>query len=61
MITKVRRRRTIVEQLFHTVACANAREASTNPLTVLHYDPDFEVAATVLEFEHRWVAARGVL
>jgi predicted nucleic acid-binding protein len=35
--------------------------ASTNQLTVLHYDADFEVAATVLDFEHRWVAVRGVL
>jgi predicted nucleic acid-binding protein len=35
--------------------------AGVNQLTVLHYDVDFEVAATVLEFEQRWVAARGTL
>jgi predicted nucleic acid-binding protein len=35
--------------------------AGVNQLTVLHYDADFEVAATVLEFEQRWVATRGTL
>lgn len=35
--------------------------ASVHRLTVLHYDADFEVAATVLEFEQRWVAVRGAL
>lgn len=28
-------------------------------LTVVHYDADFETAATVLEFKHRWVLPRG--
>jgi predicted nucleic acid-binding protein len=35
--------------------------AGVNRLTVLHYDADFEIAATVVEFEQRWVAARGTL
>ena len=35
--------------------------AQQNGLVVLHYDSDFEYAATVLDFEHRWVAARGSL
>ncbi|CCG03609.1 PIN domain-containing protein [Blastococcus saxobsidens] len=26
---------------------------------VLHYDSDFEIAAEVLDFEHRWVVPRG--
>jgi predicted nucleic acid-binding protein len=29
--------------------------------TVLHYDADFEIAATVLDFQHQWVVARGSL
>lgn len=28
-------------------------------LTVIHYDADFETAATVLRFQHRWVLPRG--
>lgn len=35
--------------------------AHNHGLTVLHYDADFETAATVLEFEHRWVAPPGSL
>lgn len=30
-------------------------------ITVIHYDADFEVAAEVIEFDHRWVARRGSL
>jgi hypothetical protein len=30
-------------------------------VTVVHYDSDFETAATVLAFEHRWVLPRGTL
>jgi predicted nucleic acid-binding protein len=30
-------------------------------LSVVHYDSDFETAATVLAFEHRWVLPRGTL
>ena len=33
--------------------------AADHSVTVLHYDADFEVAAEVLEFQHRWVLARG--
>lgn len=33
--------------------------ASRHGLTVLHYDSDFETAAEVLDFEHRWVLPRG--
>ncbi|MCW2625503.1 PIN domain-containing protein, partial [Mycobacterium sp.] len=29
--------------------------AAAHNLTVVHYDSDFETAATVLAFEHRWV------
>jgi hypothetical protein len=32
--------------------------AATHRLTVIHYDADFETAATVLTFEHRWVVPR---
>ena len=30
-------------------------------LTLIHYDGDFDIAAEVLPFEHRWVAPRGTL
>jgi hypothetical protein len=33
--------------------------AAAHRLTVVHYDADFETAATVLTFEHRWVQVRG--
>jgi hypothetical protein len=33
--------------------------AATHRLTVIHYDADFETAATVLTFEHRWAVPRG--
>ena len=29
--------------------------------TIVHYDADFEMAAEVLEFEHRWVLPRGTV
>jgi predicted nucleic acid-binding protein len=35
--------------------------AQTHRLTVLHYDADFETAATVLDFDHRWIAEPGTL
>jgi predicted nucleic acid-binding protein len=35
--------------------------AAEHGMTVLHYDGDFEIAAEVLEFEHRWVQPRGTL
>ena len=33
--------------------------AAEHGMTVLHYDSDFEIAAEVLGFEHRWVLPRG--
>lgn len=33
--------------------------AARHGLTVVHYDADFEIAAEVIEFSHRWVAPRG--
>lgn len=33
--------------------------AAQHHTTVLHYDADFEIAAEVLPFEHRWVVPRG--
>ena len=30
-------------------------------MTVLHYDSDFEIAAEILDFEHRWVLPRGTV
>ncbi len=35
--------------------------AEAHRLTVIHYDADFDMAATVLDFEHRWVAQPGTL
>jgi predicted nucleic acid-binding protein len=35
--------------------------AAAHNLTVVHYDSDFETAATVLAFEHRWVLPRSTL
>ncbi|WP_369134054.1 PIN domain-containing protein [Modestobacter sp. I12A-02662] len=33
--------------------------AAEHGMTVLHYDADFEIAAEVLAFTHRWVLPRG--
>jgi predicted nucleic acid-binding protein len=33
--------------------------AATHQLTVVHYDADFDTAATVLTFEHHWVLPPG--
>ncbi|ORV85529.1 twitching motility protein PilT [Mycobacterium interjectum] len=33
--------------------------AAAHQIIVVHYDADFETAATVLEFKHRWVLPRG--
>lgn len=33
--------------------------AAAHRVTVVHYDADFETAATVLRFEHQWVLQRG--
>ena len=35
--------------------------AAEHGMTVLHYDGDFEIAAEVIEFEHRWVVPRGTM
>ena len=35
--------------------------AAEHGMTVLHYDSDFEIAAEVLAFEHRWVLPRGTV
>jgi predicted nucleic acid-binding protein len=33
--------------------------AAAHQLTVIHYDADFDITATVLTFQHRWVLPRG--
>jgi predicted nucleic acid-binding protein len=33
--------------------------AAQHGMTIVHYDADFEIAAEVLQFEHRWVLPRG--
>jgi predicted nucleic acid-binding protein len=33
--------------------------AAQHGVTIVHYDADFEIAAKVLAFEHRWVLPRG--
>ena len=33
--------------------------AAEHRMPVVHYDADFEIAAEVLPFEHRWVLPRG--
>jgi len=35
--------------------------AADHHLTLVHYDADFDTAATVLEFQHQWVLPRGSL
>ncbi|BBY53928.1 PIN domain-containing protein [Mycobacterium koreense] len=35
--------------------------AADHRVTVIHYDGDFETAATVIDFNHVWVAPRGTL
>jgi predicted nucleic acid-binding protein len=39
----------------------SATLAAVHQLTVVHYDADFETAATVLAFEHQWAVPRGSL
>ncbi|RFU19222.1 PIN domain-containing protein [Geodermatophilus marinus] len=34
--------------------------AAEHRLVIVHYDSDFELAAEVLDFEHRWVLPRGI-
>jgi len=33
--------------------------AAQHGMAIVHYDADFEIAAEVLTFEHRWVLPRG--
>ncbi|MFT9635652.1 PIN domain nuclease [Mycobacteroides abscessus subsp. abscessus] len=33
--------------------------AAEHGITVIHYDADFDIAATELDFQHQWVAERG--
>ena len=33
--------------------------AAQHRITIVHYDADFEIAAEVLTFEHRWALPRG--
>ena len=33
--------------------------AAHHRLTVVHYDADFDIAAEVLDFSHRWILPRG--
>ena len=35
--------------------------AAEHRVTIVHYDADFEIAADVLQFEHRWVLSRGTV
>jgi predicted nucleic acid-binding protein len=42
-----------------TVDLLTAVLAAEHGMTVVHDDADFELAAEVLEFEHRWVLSRG--
>lgn len=35
--------------------------AAEHPLTLIHYDADFEIAAEVLAFDHRGIAPRGTI
>ena len=64
----------IVElEALQSVPCAVARKAlislesdmraqpsqADHDVTLLHYDADFEIAAEVLPFQHRWALGRG--
>jgi predicted nucleic acid-binding protein len=35
--------------------------AAEHRLILIHYDADFEIAAEVLTFDHRWIAPRGTI
>ncbi|OBA78644.1 twitching motility protein PilT [Mycobacterium sp. 1164966.3] len=35
--------------------------AAAHNLTVIHYDANFDIATTVLAFQHQWVIPRGAL
>ncbi|MGV0749806.1 PIN domain-containing protein [Mycolicibacter minnesotensis] len=38
-----------------------AAVAADHRITVIHYDSDFDTAATVIDFRHQWVVPRGTL
>ena len=38
-----------------------ATVAAQHRLTIVHFDADFDIAAQVIDFDHRWVAERGTL
>jgi len=35
--------------------------AGEHQLTLVHYDADLDIAAEVLDFEHRWIVTRGAI
>jgi predicted nucleic acid-binding protein len=35
--------------------------AAEHNLTLIHYDADFDIAADVLDFDHRWIIRRGTI
>ena len=35
--------------------------AGEHQLTLIHYDADFDIAAEVIDFEHRWITTRGAI
>ena len=35
--------------------------AAEHRLTMVHYNADFETASEVIDFDHRWAAARGTI
>ena len=39
----------------------SATLAKAHDVTLLHYDADFEIAAEVLPFQHRWTLERGTI
>lgn len=44
-----------IADLLTAVLCGQHR------MTIIHYDSDFDIAAAVLDFDHRWVAPAGSL
>lgn len=42
-------------------ALLTATIAAEHGISVFHYDADFDTAATILEFQHEWVAPSGTI